>query len=98
MNKFLAAVALCLAASILSPVAASTGAGDAPLPFPEIPRITIKETRPLLGTPGVAIIDVRPVEQWKYSDQILPHAVHEDPMDVDSWAHKYDKDKTLIIY
>jgi hypothetical protein len=94
----LTAIALGLIAASPSPGSEGTGTGDAALPFPEIPRITIKETRALLGDRNVAIIDARPVEQWKYSDQIIPHAVHEDPMNVDSWVHKYAKDKTLIIY
>jgi hypothetical protein len=78
------------------PMGASGPARD--LPFPEIPRITAKETLPLLGDPNVTIIDARPLEQWRYSDQKIPHAVHEDPLEVESWAPKYSKDTTMIIY
>jgi len=52
----------------------------------------------MLGNPDVVILDCRPVEQWRFSDQKIPGAVHEDPMDVESWAGKYSKDKTIVIY
>ena len=68
------------------------------IPYPEIPRMTGEEARELLGKPGVILLDCRPVEQWKDSDSKLPGAVHEDPTAVKSWAHKYPKDSTLIIY
>ena len=68
------------------------------IPYPEIPRMTLNEVKKLLGRPGVILLDCRPVEQWKDSDSKLPGAVHEDPTDVKSWAHKYPKDSTIIIY
>ena len=75
-----------------------TGAADDKLPFPEVPRITKKQLKEMLGKPDVLIIDGRPAEQWKYSDQLIPGAVHEDPLSVQSWAHKYDKNKKIVIY
>lgn len=89
--------ALILSLAVADPPMGASGP-EKELPFPEIPRITAKETKALLGDPDVAIIDARPVEQWKYSDQMIPQAVHEDPLDVESWAHKYRKDQTIIIY
>jgi|GEM_PF-244728 len=78
--------------------AAGTGTGDAALPFPEMPRMTKEQAKAMLGNPDVVILDCRPVEQWRFSDQKIPGAVHEDPMDVESWAGKYSKDKTIVIY
>jgi hypothetical protein len=75
-----------------------TGAADDKIPFPEIPRITKEQLKEMLGKPDVLIFDCRPAEQWKYSDQILPGAFHEDPLAVQSWAHKYDKNKKIVIY
>jgi hypothetical protein len=75
-----------------------TGAADDKLPFPEVPRITKEQLKELLGKSDLVIIDARPVEQWKYSDQMIPGTAHEDPLTVDSWAQKYDKNKRMVIY
>jgi len=75
-----------------------TGAADDKIPFPEVPRITKEQLKEMLGKPDVAIIDARPVEQWKYSDQIIPGTVHEDPLSIQSWAQKYDKNKKIVVY
>jgi len=89
--------ALILTLTVVAPPMGASGP-EKDLPFPEIPRITTKETYMLMEDSDVAIIDVRSTEQWRYSDQKLPHAVHEDPFDAESWAHKYRKDQTIIIY
>jgi len=75
-----------------------TGAGDDKIPFPEIPRITKEQLKEMLGKLDVVIIDARPSEQWKYSDQLIPGAVHEDPLTVQTWVQKYDKNKKTVIY
>jgi uncharacterized protein YneF (UPF0154 family) len=75
-----------------------TGAADDKLPFPEVPRITKEQFKEMMGKPDVLIFDCRPAEQWKYSDQIIPGAIHEDPLSVQSWARKYDKNKKILIY
>jgi hypothetical protein len=74
------------------------GAADDKIPFPEIPRITKEQLKELLGKPDLVIVDARPVEQWKYSDQMIPGTVHEDPLAVDSWSQKYDKNKRIVVY
>jgi hypothetical protein len=51
-----------------------------------------------MGKPGTIVLDCRPTEQWTASQQKLPGAVHEDPNDVKSWAHKYPKDAKIVIY
>lgn len=75
-----------------------TGAEDDKIPFPEVPRITKEQLRDLLGKQDLVLIDARPVEQWKYSDQMIPGTVYEDPLSIQSWAAKYDKNKKIIIY
>jgi hypothetical protein len=75
-----------------------TGAADSKIPFPEVPRITKEQLRDLLGKPDLVIIDARPIEQWKYSDQMIPGTVYEDPTTIPSWAHKYDKNKKIVVY
>ena len=68
------------------------------IPYPEIPRISLNEAKDLIGKAGVILLDCRPVEQYKDSEDKLPGAIHEDPMEVKSWAEKYPKDATAIIY
>jgi predicted sulfurtransferase len=75
-----------------------TGAADDKIPYPQVPRITKEQLKEMLGKPDVVIIDARPVEQWKYTDQVIPGMVHEDPLEIKSWAQKYDKNKKIIVY
>jgi rhodanese-related sulfurtransferase len=64
----------------------------------DIPTITIHELRSMMGDSGVIIVDVRPEQQWKASEFKIISAVHENPNAVKSWAERYQKDKTLILY
>ena len=98
---------IILAVSLIVGVACVAGKTDAspkitatdkPGAFPEIPRITKEELRPMLGNPDIIILDCRPVEQWRETKQKLPGAAHVDPYDAESLAHKYSKDKTFILY
>ena len=101
MKKLLLVLtALVLSLTVAGPSlgAAGAGAGDAAVPYPEIPRLSKEEVKAMVGNPDVVILDCRPVEQWKTSDQKIPGAVHEDPMNVESWVGKYSKDKALVIY
>jgi hypothetical protein len=75
-----------------------TGAVDDKVPFPDVPRIKKEQLREMLGKKDVVIIDARPVEQWKYSDKTIPGTIYEDPLEVQSWAQKYDKNKKIVIY
>jgi 3-mercaptopyruvate sulfurtransferase SseA len=75
-----------------------TGAANDKLPFPEVPRITKEQLKEMLGKPDLVIIDARPMEQWKYSDQMIPGTVYEDPLAIQSWAHKYDKNRKIVVY
>ena len=78
--------------------ASEKAASDQAIPFPDIPRMTKEQLKEIIDKPGLVLIDCRPVEQWRVSPQNLPGAVHEDPMEVKSWADKYPKDSTVVIY
>ncbi|MBW1863122.1 MAG: hypothetical protein JRJ02_12235 [Deltaproteobacteria bacterium] len=62
------------------------------------PKMTKEELKPKLGDPDLIIIDVLVQDQWETVDQKIPGAVHENPEEVDSWADKYPKDKTYVLY
>jgi rhodanese-related sulfurtransferase len=44
------------------------------------------------------LIDVRAGKDWTESDTKIKGAVREDPKEFSSWADKYPKDKTLVLY
>ena len=64
----------------------------------DAPRITMEKLISMLGDPDLVIIDGLVGDQWETVAQKLPGAVHENPDDVDSWADKYPKDKTIVTY
>ena len=64
----------------------------------DVPRMTVDELKALLGTPDVVIIDVRINGDWSGSTEKIMGAIREDPHDVRSWAKKYSKEKTLVLY
>ena len=96
MKRFLlaimtVAVSLGLVGVSTAPLMAEDIAADAP-------RITKEELKSKLGDPDLIILDVLVQDQWETVDQKLPGAVHENPEEVDSWANKYKKDKTYVLY
>jgi hypothetical protein len=65
----------------------------------EVPRMSKEELKSMLGNPDLVIIDVRLNSDWKKSKTKIQGASREDPGgDVKSWAEKYSKDKTLVLY
>jgi rhodanese-related sulfurtransferase len=64
----------------------------------DAPRIESEQLRAKLDQPGVYLLDVRIVSDWKKSDRKIPGAVRVDPHDVSSWAGKYPKDELLVVY
>ena len=66
--------------------------------FPDVPRITKEELMEKLADPEVIILDVRPEQQWKSTKLKIVGAIHEDPIAIESWAGKYPKDKTIVLY
>jgi len=64
----------------------------------DVPRMTREELRAMLGNPDLVIIAVRTEGDWTDSDLKIIGAVREDPRDIESWAKKYPKEKTLVLY
>jgi predicted sulfurtransferase len=66
----------------------------------EIPRISKEELKSKLGNPEVVVIDVRTFFDLKMSVKQIKGAVREDPdpTKVKSWAKKYSKEKTIVLY
>jgi len=63
-----------------------------------VPRMAKEELRAMLGSPDLIIIDVRFGKDWTDSDLKIRGAIREEPDDVNSWAAKYPKEKTLVLY
>lgn len=64
----------------------------------DVPRITREELKAMLGDPNVVILDVRASRDWNRTDRRIKGAVRENPRLFESWADKYAKDKTLVLY
>ena len=64
----------------------------------DVPRMTKDELKAILGNPDLAIIDVRAQKDWTDGDSKIKGALREDPESVKSWAEKYSKDKTIVLY
>ena len=52
----------------------------------------------MLGNPDLIILDVRSGMDWTDSDLKIKGAIREEPDDIKSWANKYPKNKTLVLY
>jgi predicted sulfurtransferase len=81
-------VALIFLSALL---AAAVEAADAP-------RMSKEELRSRLGDKNTVVIDVRIGRDWSASDFKIRGAVREDPQDVATWAEKYPKKKTIVLY
>jgi rhodanese-related sulfurtransferase len=65
----------------------------------EVRRMSAEELKSMLASPEVVIIDVRTGGDWDKSKEKIKGAVREDPnKDAKSWAGKYPKDKTVVLY
>ena len=66
----------------------------------DVPRISKEKVKSMLGNPEVVIIDVRTFFDLKMSVKQIKGAVREDPdpTKVKSWAKKYSKEKTIVLY
>ncbi len=64
----------------------------------EAPRITKEELSAMLNSPDLVIIDVRVEKEWKKADTKIKGAVWEDSEEIEKWAGKYPKDKTIVFY
>ena len=64
----------------------------------DVPRMTMGELKAILGNPDLVIIDVRLEREWNKSDSKIKGAIREKPVNIESWANKYPKDKILVLY
>lgn len=64
----------------------------------DIPRMTQEELKAMLGATDLVIIDIRSGRDWSSSESKIKGAVREAPGKAASWAEKYQKDKTLVVY
>lgn len=64
----------------------------------EIPTMAQQELRERLGSANLVVIDVRSGGDWRSSDRKILGAAREEPGQVVSWAGRYDKDKTVVLY
>jgi rhodanese-related sulfurtransferase len=64
----------------------------------DVSRITKEELKSRIGDSDIVVLDVRRSGDWKASPSKIQGAVREDPADVDSWAAKYPKETTLVLY
>ena len=62
------------------------------------PRISPEQLKEKLGQPGVSLLDVRIVSDWKKSDRKIVGALRVDPHDVSSWAKNIPKDSLVVVY
>jgi rhodanese-related sulfurtransferase len=64
----------------------------------DVPRMTKDELKAMLDNSDLVILDVRFKKDWAEGDSKIKGAIREDPESVKSWAEKYPKDKTLVLY
>ena len=64
----------------------------------DVHRMTKDELKAMLGNSDLTILDVRSQSDWKDGDSKIKGAIREDPESVKSWAEKYTKDKTFVLY
>lgn len=64
----------------------------------EPPRMTKEELKPLLGKPGVYVVDARAPGDWEGAKEKIAGAVREDPWHPDAWVGRYAKDSTIVLY
>jgi len=64
----------------------------------EASRMSKEELKGMLGSKELVVIDVRAGKDWDASEIKIKGAVREDPKNLDSWAAKYPKEMTLVVY
>ena len=52
----------------------------------------------MLGSENLVVIDVRTGRDWSSSEFKIKGAVREEPGKTTSWAGRYSKDKTYVLY
>jgi len=86
--KFVGVISLVVMVLCLSTVAIAQ----------DVPKITKEEMNAMLGNADLVVIDIRKERHWESSDSKIKGALKEDLEKVASWAEKYEKDKTYVLY
>ena len=89
-------VTLMIVAAALS--LAVAGLSTTPAAGEDVRKMTKEKLRSMLGKSDVTILDVRVENQWKNSDLKIVGARHENSNEVKSWANKYPKENTIVLY
>ena len=65
----------------------------------QVEKMSKDELKAMLGKPELVVIDVRQAGDLVKSNLKIKGAVREDPkQDIKSWADKYPRDKTIVLY
>ena len=64
----------------------------------DVSKITKEELRAMLENIDLVIIDIRREGHWTSSESKIKGAVREESGKAESWADKYKKDKTYVLY
>jgi predicted sulfurtransferase len=65
----------------------------------KVPRMPQEQLKEMIGKPEVVILDVRSKSDWEKAQTKILGAIREDPnKPTKSWAEKYSKDKTIVLY
>jgi len=64
----------------------------------DVPRMSTDELKTMIGNPDLVIVDIRSGRDWSASESKITGAVREEPKKAASWADKYQKDKTFVLY
>jgi hypothetical protein len=74
------------------------GTAATPAVADDVPRMSIEELKAKLGDPQVVVLDVRAEADWNGSKSKIQGAARETASGIKTWAGKYPKDKTLVLY
>ena len=64
----------------------------------DIPRMNKDELKGMLDKDDVIVMDVRKGRDWSSSESKIKGAVREEAYQAKTWADKYDKEKTYVLY
>jgi hypothetical protein len=64
----------------------------------EVPRMSKEELKASLEKGDVIVVDLRSGRDWKSSEFKIQKAIREDAGKTATWAKKYSKEKTLVLY
>ncbi len=65
----------------------------------KVPRMSKEQLKEMAGKPDVVILDVRSGSDWGKDQKKILGAIREDPnKPTKSWAEKYGKEKTIVLY